>query len=79
MAPESTNTARWLVVNGRPWATVHEAALYLKVSDKTIRAQIRSGKIPAHRLGPTLIRIDLDELDAALQLRIAPTTRLGKS
>lgn len=44
--------------------TVQEAADYLKVSTKTIRRYISQGIIRADRVGPRLIRVDLNSLDA---------------
>jgi excisionase family DNA binding protein len=43
-----------------------EAAMYAQVSVATLRGWIRRGILPVHRLGPKLIRIDLDELDRVL-------------
>ena len=50
-------------------ATVAEAAEHYGVCTKTIRRYITDGRIPSHRLGPRLIRVDLDELDAVLMPR----------
>ncbi len=52
--------------------TINGAAEYVGVHHKTIRRWISSGRITAYRVGPVLIRVDLDELDAML-LRPIPT------
>jgi len=39
------------------------AAEHLSVSQLTIRRWIAAGKLTGYRVGPRLIRIDLDELD----------------
>jgi len=45
------------------WATVSEAAKRAGVSDRTIRRWIHKGDLPATRVGPRRIEIDLNELD----------------
>ncbi len=47
----------------REWETVGSAAAYARVSTKTIRRRIIDGSLPAHRLGPHLLRIDRADLD----------------
>lgn len=37
------------------------------VSTKTLRRYIAAGRLTGYRMGPRLIRVDLDELDAALR------------
>ncbi|MGV9745801.1 helix-turn-helix transcriptional regulator [Rhodococcus zopfii] len=49
--------------------TVAEAAEHYGLSVKTVRRYIADGRIPAHRLGPKLVRLDLDEVDAVLTAR----------
>ena len=44
--------------------SVQEAADYLGVSTKSIRRWISSGLIKAYRVGPKLIRVDLDSLNS---------------
>ena len=43
--------------------TIAQAADELGVSVKTIRRRIADGSLPAHRLGPRLIRIRRIDLD----------------
>jgi len=46
------------------------------VSTRTVRRLIASGDLRGYRLGPRLIRVDLDELDALL--RPIPTAGTGE-
>jgi excisionase family DNA binding protein len=57
----------------RRWLSQVEAADYLGVSDRTIRAYIARGDLPASRVrGSRVIRIAADDLDA--MLRPIPTS-----
>jgi excisionase family DNA binding protein len=47
----------------RRFTSVDGAADYADVSTRTIRRWIASGYLPAHRLGPRLVKIDLTDLD----------------
>jgi excisionase family DNA binding protein len=49
----------------RRWASIKDAAEYVDVAQKTIHQLINDGYLTAYRLGPKLVRIDLDELDRA--------------
>jgi len=52
----------------RRWLSQVEAAEYLGVTDRTIREYIRRGALTGRRLpGSRLIRLDREELDAALR------------
>lgn len=54
-------------VPGEPrWATTDDVADYLKVSVNTVRRMAERGDFTTHRLGPRLIRFDLNEVDATL-------------
>ena len=59
------------------WANVREAAAYLRVSPTTVRDWIRRGELPAYRVGPRLLHIDLDDLDA-LVVRFTTGPGAGK-
>lgn len=48
----------------RRWGSLALGADYIGVSEKTIRRMISSGLITGYRVGPRLIRVDLNELDA---------------
>lgn len=50
----------------RRLATLAEAADYAACSPRTLRRRVADGTLPAYRLG-RLLRVDLDELDAALR------------
>ena len=41
-----------------------EAATYMQVDTSTIRRWIYKGLLPAHRVGPRLLRINRTDLDA---------------
>jgi excisionase family DNA binding protein len=47
----------------RDWKSPQESAAYAGVSVKTIRRRILDGSLPAHRMGPRLLRIDRADLD----------------
>jgi excisionase family DNA binding protein len=73
--------------NGRSRSTVHAqtattpkrlrsiavGAEYADVSTKTIRRYIADGRLTGYRIGPRLVKIDLDDLDALV--RRIPTIR----
>ena len=48
------------------WIDITTAADRMNVSEKTIRAYIKSGYLKAYRFGPHLIRINGDELAGSL-------------
>ncbi|MCF3939069.1 helix-turn-helix domain-containing protein [Gordonia tangerina] len=43
------------------------AAEYADVSTRTIRRYIAAGRLTAYRVGPRLIKVDLNDLDAMLR------------
>ena len=49
------------------WATLAEAAIYSRVPRSTLRRWIAQGLLPANRLGPRRIRVDLNDVDAMRQ------------
>jgi excisionase family DNA binding protein len=51
----------------RRYVTIQEAADYLQVTDRTIRQMIADGRLTGYRAGHRLVRIDLNEIDAAMQ------------
>jgi excisionase family DNA binding protein len=53
--------------NGTIYITQQEAADHLGVTDRTIRQMIADGRLRAYRLGPRVVRLRLDEIEAALQ------------
>jgi excisionase family DNA binding protein len=46
------------------WASFSAAAEYAGIPAKTLRDWVRKGRIPAYRIGPRLLQIDLDDVDA---------------
>jgi excisionase family DNA binding protein len=51
----------------RRYAKIAEAAEYLQVTDRTVRAMISDGRLRGYRSGGRLVRVDLNEVDAAMQ------------
>ena len=51
----------------RRYVKIAEAAKYLQVTDRTIRQMIADGRLTGYRSGPRLVRVDLNEIDAAMQ------------
>ena len=47
--------------------TIEQAAEYLRCSETTVRNRARDGSLKAVRVGPRMIRIRRDDLDAILQ------------
>jgi excisionase family DNA binding protein len=59
----SRNGAMMALAPTPRWAKITVAAEYQDVSVKTIRRWISAGLIDARRVGPKLIRVDLNSLD----------------
>ena len=51
----------------RRWVSVPQAALYFQTNTETFYRKVRIGEITGYRLGPRLIRVDLNEIEAQLQ------------
>jgi len=51
----------------RRYVKIAAAAEYLQVTDRTIRQMIADGRLTGYRNGPRLVRVDLNEIDAAMQ------------
>jgi excisionase family DNA binding protein len=51
----------------RRYVKVAEAAEYLNVTDRTIRQMVADGRLTAYRSGTRLVRLDLNEIDAAMK------------
>lgn len=51
----------------RRYATPKQVAEYLGVSDRTVRTMVSDGRLVAYRNGPRLVRLDLNEVDAAME------------
>jgi excisionase family DNA binding protein len=53
--------------NRRRYGSIADAAEYLGVTPRTIRQMIADGRLTGYRNGPRLIRVDLNEVDAAME------------
>lgn len=51
----------------RKYASQAEAAEYLGVTARTIRQMIADGRLTGYRSGTRLVRVDLNEIDAAMR------------
>lgn len=63
MSRDSANHSR---IKSRHYLSTAEAAAYLGVSKNTLRSYITKGIVPAHRLGPRLLKFDPAELDRVI-------------
>lgn len=54
-----------------PWFTPREAASYARVSDRWIYHLIETEKLKAYRPSPRIVRIHLDDLNAALGYEVS--------
>ena len=61
----------------RSYETLAEAARRHKISTKTLRRRIAQGQLTAYRHGPSLIRLDPAEVDAALLRKMPTATSVG--
>jgi excisionase family DNA binding protein len=61
LAKPQANTGR------RRYVTIGDAAEYLQVTDRTIRQMIADGRLTGYRSGARLVRVDLNEIDAAMK------------
>jgi excisionase family DNA binding protein len=50
----------------RRYVRIADAAEYLDVTDRTVRQMLADGRLRAYRSGKRLIRLDLNEIDAAM-------------
>lgn len=53
--------------HGRRYAKITEAAEYLDVHPATVRQKLASGDITGYWLGPRILRVDLNEIDAVME------------
>jgi excisionase family DNA binding protein len=52
--------------HGRRYATISETAEYLGVTGRTVRQMIADGRLTGYRAGARLVRLDLNQVDAAM-------------
>ena len=50
----------------RDWITIEETASHLGLTKVAVRNMIREGRLKAYRNGPRIVRLDRNEVDAAL-------------
>jgi excisionase family DNA binding protein len=50
-----------------PNLSIADAATYLGVTTRTVQQMIADGRLRAYRLGPRIVRLRRDDIDAALQ------------
>lgn len=62
-ARTSARTTRSATTKPNRPASIADGADYYQVSTRTIRRYVAQGLLPAYRIGPRLVRIDLDDLD----------------
>ena len=58
-----------------PYLTIQETAVRLRCSTKTVRRYVASGKLLAYRVGPTMLRIRLTDVDAMVAAGAVPNAR----
>lgn len=56
-----------LATSRRRYVTIAIAAEYLDVTTRTIRQMIADGRLTGYRSGSRLVRLDLNEIDAAMR------------
>jgi len=62
-------------IDACPYLTIQDAAVRLQCSTKTVRRYVASGKLVAYRVGPTMLRIRLTDLDAMVAAGAVPNAR----
>lgn len=56
-----------IIPTRRRYVKIAEAAAYLQVTTRTVRQMIADGRLTGYRSGNRLVRVDLNEIDAAMQ------------
>lgn len=51
----------------RRYASIATVAEYLGVNERTVRNMIAAGRLTGYRSGRRLVRLDLNEVDAAME------------
>lgn len=62
-------------MRGTGYLTLQEAAERLRCSTKPVRRYVASGPLTAYRLGPTMLRVSAEQLDALGVAGEVPTVR----
>ncbi len=53
--------------SSRPYLSIGQTADYLGLTDRTVRQMVSDGRLTAYRLGPRVVRLRREEIDAAMQ------------
>jgi excisionase family DNA binding protein len=53
-------------ITSPPDMSIANVAVYLNVTTRTVQQMIADGRLPAYRLGPRVVRLRRDDVDAAL-------------
>ena len=61
------STKTTLPVQSRRYVTLQQAAEYIGVTTRTVRTMIADGRLTGYRCGARLVRVDLNEVDRAMQ------------
>ena len=64
--PSTRNATTPTITPRRRYVSVNDAAEYIGVTDRTIRQMVSDGRLTAYRNGAKLVRLDLNEIDAAM-------------
>jgi excisionase family DNA binding protein len=55
------------ILTRRRYVKLKQAADYLQVTERTVRTMIADGRLTGYRNGTRLVRLDLNEIDAAMR------------
>jgi excisionase family DNA binding protein len=59
------------------WVSLADAAEHVGVTTRTLRRWIAAGTLPAYRVGPRLVRVDLGDVEELM--RPIPTVQQSRS
>lgn len=68
-------SVRVIAESTQTYLTVQEAAVRLRCSTKTIRRYVATGQLTGYRVGPTMLRLRANELDAMVSRGAMPNAR----
>ena len=74
-AQTGTNLTRPVSEPAPVYLTLQEAAHRLRCSTKTVRRYVARGRLVGYRVGPTMLRVRTDELDAMVASGTVPNAR----
>jgi excisionase family DNA binding protein len=63
------------LARGTGYLTLQEAAEQLRCSTKTVRRYVACGRLTAYRVGPTMLRVSAEQLDAMVVAGEVPAVR----